>query len=798
MSKDKIYHYIPAKFLPATIIAIKTSNGKTQSEGDELIEYEYMEHVEGFIDEGQTSSHARRSEIRADKDGIVKDIFVAKGQVIDDASKVVLEYAGCDHDTQYEGLCVECLKSVPRNSRSHVNMTHDATSLTVSRVEAKRLELDNVGRLLGEGKLSLIVDLDQTLIHATVGTAIDEWVNAQGKMPEDIKMFPLPDSPTPYYIKKSMYELHIYTMGTRNYAAAVANVIDPDGKLFSQRILSRDENAGKSFVLFYMTQKSIERLFPCDTSMVVVIDDRADVWRYSPNLVKVHPYEYFVGTGDINAGHLPKQEKLVRTEPTPATNPSNPSSDAATTSDTPNTSDKTPKPDTATTPNATAAPDTPSTLPKEPVVTTSKPDDANKSLKPKAPVMDDNDDELKRVLKILEAIHEQFYDNRENFMQNRSTKKADVKAIIHSMKSEVLKGVNVVFSGVIPKHQNPEKTDIWRQADSFGAHCLHEVDSRVTHVVAAQLGTEKVMKARRRKNIKIVRPEWLYHSIAKWKKQDEAQYSFQDAPGKSTSNSTTPPMLTEGEEDTGIEDDDQGGISEGMDENHRPLSINNDEINEHLKSVNWDDMEKEVQELVGDMDESDFDSDTSARSNTQSDASADGNGSPFVNLKRARIPRKSGLGATVTYGSSDDEDDNDSISNGLGMDGLQGTNDTVNSDESDGEIDEESGSDGDDDSQGGSEIASDAERPTRPLKRRRIGGGNDKQAARAGRDSADEDIDADDEITMDHSTVYVGSQGGGRSDDSEDGGDEEEDDDDFLNFMENDIGAQLQEDNDED
>lgn len=38
-----------------------------------------------------------------------------------------------------------------------------------------------------------------------------------------------------------------------------------------------------------MSRKSIERLFPCDNSMVVVLDDRADVWHYSPNLVKVHP-----------------------------------------------------------------------------------------------------------------------------------------------------------------------------------------------------------------------------------------------------------------------------------------------------------------------------------------------------------------------------------------------------------------------------------------------------------------------------------------------------------------------------
>ena len=38
-----------------------------------------------------------------------------------------------------------------------------------------------------------------------------------------------------------------------------------------------------------MTQKSLHRLFPVDTSMVVIIDDRADVWEWSPNLVKVIP-----------------------------------------------------------------------------------------------------------------------------------------------------------------------------------------------------------------------------------------------------------------------------------------------------------------------------------------------------------------------------------------------------------------------------------------------------------------------------------------------------------------------------
>ena len=66
--------------------------------------------------------------------------------------------------------------------------------------------------------------------------------------------------------------------------------------------------------------KNLKRLFPTDQSMVVVIDDRADVWGDVPNLVKVIPCkwhclrygsiaddadEFFVGTGDVNGAFLP-------------------------------------------------------------------------------------------------------------------------------------------------------------------------------------------------------------------------------------------------------------------------------------------------------------------------------------------------------------------------------------------------------------------------------------------------------------------------------------------------------------
>jgi RNA polymerase II subunit A C-terminal domain phosphatase len=42
-------------------------------------------------------------------------------------------------------------------------------------------------------------------------------------------------------------------------------------------------------------QKTLKRLFPTDQSMVVVIDDRYEVWNHAANLVKVVPCEFFKG-----------------------------------------------------------------------------------------------------------------------------------------------------------------------------------------------------------------------------------------------------------------------------------------------------------------------------------------------------------------------------------------------------------------------------------------------------------------------------------------------------------------------
>ena len=205
-------------------------------------------------------------------------------------------------------------------------MSHNDTALRVSQDEANRSYEASTRRLLTSRKLSLVVDLDQTIIHTVCDPTIGEWQkdpsNPNYDALKDVESFDLKDDAADggrtctYYVKKrpglteflrdlsQKYEMHIYTMGTRSYAENIAKIVDPDRSIFNDRILSRDESGS-------MTAKHLHRLFPVDTKMVVIIDDRGDVWQWCPNLARVRAYNFYVGIGDINSSFLPKLTDLV-------------------------------------------------------------------------------------------------------------------------------------------------------------------------------------------------------------------------------------------------------------------------------------------------------------------------------------------------------------------------------------------------------------------------------------------------------------------------------------------------------
>ncbi|MCJ1389003.1 Carboxy-terminal domain (CTD) phosphatase [Xylographa bjoerkii] len=273
-------------------------------------------------------------------EGTFKRWKIVEGAVITHAGEDIAEIEElCAHGVQYGGMCVNCGKDMTERSyvtnqldasRAQINMIHDNVALRVSEDEATKVEEEAKRRLIASKKLSLVVDLDQTIIHATVDPTVADWQkdpeNPNYEAVKDVRAFQLVDDGPGargcwYYIKlrpglkdfldsvSTLYELHIYTMGTRAYAQNIAKLIDPDRRIFGDRILSRDESGS-------LVAKNLQRLFPVDTKMVVIIDDRGDVWKWNDNLIKVTPYDFFVGIGDINSSFLPKKPKIKITSKT--------------------------------------------------------------------------------------------------------------------------------------------------------------------------------------------------------------------------------------------------------------------------------------------------------------------------------------------------------------------------------------------------------------------------------------------------------------------------------------------------
>ncbi|KAE8214124.1 hypothetical protein CF327_g2438 [Tilletia walkeri] len=610
----------------------------------------------------------------------------------------------CSHPVQVSGLCAICgveLETLPPDERSAsaadepVSILHSHASLKVTRSEAARIHAQTTSDLLNTRRLALIVDLDQTVIHATVDPTVGEWMkdrtNPNHGALRDVKRFrlgmdgkPVPkvskavrrartkagagvkavdgsngkgahengesdegsdddeegseagegkeedddsdenkeeeneDDDDPalgcwYYIKprpglvaflrtlSTLYELHVYTMGTRSYASSVCAIIDPDGTLFADRILSRDENddgaaasaATSAVAAAAAFRKSLARLFPVDTSMVVIIDDRADVWKWSPNLVKVVPFDFFVGIGDINASFLPAPTTAQL--PTPPTTP--PSKDAQA-SDSPS-----PSSSAATdpiSPSAADAPDPTATLvesgadaaqrvaleiqaAERPLAKMQEALEEEKDAQAgptssdgngvevragnekgkekekevqfaaaplqlqghqqRAAVLKEDDRELDRLQRVLNDIHSRWYVAWDNVRQESGGRAGDLMDalarmpdaanIIAEMKAQVLKGCHIVFSGVVPLGQNLELSDPWRTATEFGARCHRDLTSSVTHLVAARGGTAKVYQAQRQKHprIWIVRPRWLAESCERWTRSSEDLFELEPMEG---------------------------------------------------------------------------------------------------------------------------------------------------------------------------------------------------------------------------------------------------------------------------
>ncbi|XP_042318823.1 RNA polymerase II subunit A C-terminal domain phosphatase isoform X2 [Sceloporus undulatus] len=258
--------------------------------------------------------------VKAERPGVVRELCAQLGRVIPPGG-VLLRLEACSHPVVMKGLCAECgqdltqlrSKNGKQNmpvSTATVSMVHSVPELMVSSEQAEQLGREDQERLRRNRKLVLMVDLDQTLIHTTEhhcqqmsNRGIFHYQLGRGEPMLHTRLRPHCKE----FLEKiaKLYELHVFTFGSRLYAHTIAAFLDSEKKLFSHRILSRDECIDPC-----SKTGNLRNLFPCGDSMVCIIDDREDVWKFAPNLITVKKYVYFQGTGDINAPPGSKEAQM--------------------------------------------------------------------------------------------------------------------------------------------------------------------------------------------------------------------------------------------------------------------------------------------------------------------------------------------------------------------------------------------------------------------------------------------------------------------------------------------------------
>ncbi|KAG5326784.1 CTDP1 phosphatase, partial [Acromyrmex heyeri] len=644
------------------------------------------------VDDEETKEPEKK--LRATNFGRVKQILAKEGDVVQPGQVIVL-LEGCTHPTVMIDLCAECgadlrVQETSKDgntvgvSQASVPMVHSIPELKVCPELAEKIGKEDEQRLLTDRKLVLLVDLDQTIVHTTNDNIPPNL--------KDVFHFQLYGLNSPWYHTRlrpntrhflsemsRLYELHICTFGARIYAHTVASLLDKDGVLFSHRILSRDE-------CFDPASKTanLKALFPCGDDLVCIIDDREDVWQGCGNLVQVKPYHFFRHTGDINA--LPGLEKaevsrlpvnanesctnsqnkdskndaseLSNEAEQPLNNPSvketnhEDEKDEKIIDEIKNKNEKdeddkvnTEKDAESNVQTATAKEDD-----KKEITKIASSVETNKNSKQAVPkqenniIDDDDDDYLLYLEDILRRIHTEFYAT----LDQENTRKS-LRDIIPRVRSQVLKGLCLTFSGLIPTHQKLHQSRAYKVARAFGAEVTQDLTEKTTHLVAIRKGTAKANAARKDTNIKIVNSDWLWTCAERWEHVDERLFPLTS---QARGSRVPPPHCSSPERVEDVESDKTNSFANSI----NPLmSFTQEEIEFMDKEVNED-----MEDMVFEDEEDDMEECGTKIRRRSSDSEDSVNVSKRKKRKVYNGNNDKDFSKDVDYHDSEDDDNNDS------------------------------------------------------------------------------------------------------------------------------------------
>ncbi|KAI6210893.1 RNA polymerase II subunit A C-terminal domain phosphatase [Aphelenchoides besseyi] len=395
----------------------------------------------------------------------------------------------CTHAQIMIDMCTVCGTSLAdtkfvedkRNGLApYVSTVHNAPGLMTNLNIATELDKKKKETLLENRRLILLIDLDQTLIHTTNKTPRPEEMrkNVQGfRLGQSIYYTRIrPHTQTFLENLHQIFECHVVTYGERAYAERITMMLDPNGRYFNSRILTRNE-------LISMSKKTVNlsALFPSGTEIVLMIDDRPDVWENSDSLVWVKPYKFFTEVDDINA---PKEAEK------------------------PGVTDKNGNADVEAVRDAEKEAETNGVSNGDQIETEVLTETEDS----------DGDDVLSNIERVLKDIHNRYF-----AAYDQEKKIRDVKSIAADVRNEILRGEVLVLSGIVQLQQNMKEHPFYKLCIRLGAEVVDEVDSRVTVLIAAKPHTEKYRAARKHK-IPVVKPDWVEDCLAYWKKVDKKPF----------------------------------------------------------------------------------------------------------------------------------------------------------------------------------------------------------------------------------------------------------------------------------
>jgi len=509
----------------------------------------------------------------------------------------------CLHPTFLDGMCVICgargvLKNQDNNFQTEANKNNagktsqvtvsGGVTMIVSQRESENMALLDSRRLFGQKRLSLVLDLDHTLVHATSDGRAIKYVTSDPEAQHygDVRTISLPifegaDSATKkgmdprhvhlrsqHYVKlrpyvkeflegvQDMYEVSVYTAGTRQYAEEIAMVLcrklagasmDSDElerlrynvkiaeEEFSQNLKAENkrtidevpatsesngtENAGEE-----SNTEPPKKKKKVSFQISEAVEDKGGAEKYE-RMTKEKLEHMRLGLRSAEELELKAKDlrqRVFGSRIVSRTDVGDLGRDVKSLKRIfPCGGTMTAVVDDREDVWANAKDNSDSTIKGEP------PDNlllvrpyhwkpfvgfadinnaAGADLSGSAPT--NSDEQLLWTKNILENLHRRYY--HQSSEGNRKT----VPQTLREMRREVLMGSNMVLSGLVPLHKQvigagSARPHFVRYAQNLGAKTQDAVDHTVTHVVAAKDGTDKALAARKIPGCRLVKSAWL-------------------------------------------------------------------------------------------------------------------------------------------------------------------------------------------------------------------------------------------------------------------------------------------------